>query len=124
MDSTRLHNNLIDAGERLVEAIHTEQQIHARCGTACDEKSWGRSFRIARRGVKFAAEQYAGALRSFRLATVAVFAVEADLPAIPRPASSHRRRRVCASCGLGSRAIRKELADEAFPLSSRRSKLQ
>jgi hypothetical protein len=127
MDTIYLHKELLDANERFFKALSTE--LHARQSAAVEGKGWPHRLRVARRELKSAAQHYAMALRTYRVALISQFApVRPASPIAVRPASSHRRHASASAFSANRRhagdTVRKEIPAEPFAVSSKRSKLQ
>ena len=125
-----MYVELQDSGDRLLGALANERVANVYHPGGSSRPKWERCLRTARREVKQAAEYYAVALRSYRVAIVA----EADPSQPAQPRTQGRivkyRDRACSASGtLGKgrthrRRAGKDVAVEAFPVSTRLTKFQ
>jgi hypothetical protein len=131
MESSQLYTKLLQTGERLFQALACERDASIfNCQDLGHAKRQHRLLMV-RRQVKCAAEDYALALKTYRVAMLSEFlpfeiapqrgAVRAEkrrdtLPAATSPFRTGRSH--------ATRSTRKDTAAEGFPLSTRRVKLQ
>jgi hypothetical protein len=129
MNSSQLYLELLDSGERLVEALADEREANVFCAGISSYEDWQLDLGIARDEVERAAECYAVALKDFRMAMLSE--LDPSEPAMSLHHGRHSRHRdragaTPAPCRQGgSRAegkARKEIA-EGFPVSTRLSRV-
>jgi hypothetical protein len=129
MDSAHLHLQLLTCGERLFQALARQKEIclasRGKPGPARCQKRLG----LEGHEVELAAERYAAALKSYRLATLAEFTPPARSPLQPvLPARCcvpvQAKRRGTANTSAGVCRERRSYPEEGFAVSTRLSKLQ
>jgi hypothetical protein len=125
MDSAELYLELLDSGERLMEALADEREANVFSAGTLSYAHWLNHLEVARHQVECAAECYAVALRTFRMATISEFA-PSELAKSPRRGrhARHREMAVTPSAvrgnrGCQSKGARKDMAGESFPVSTR-----
>jgi hypothetical protein len=127
MDSAQLYLDLLDSGERVLEALAEEREANVFRAGVLGYLDWEERLWKARRGVESAAERYAVALRVFRAAVMSELAPsEPARSPQPAPGAKHRERAAASPAASRNkgRTARKEIAAEGFPASSRVSKVQ
>lgn len=129
MDSARLYLELVDAGERLNVALADARSANVIDLEDLDYTTWQNRVGTAHLKVELAAECYAVALRTYRLAMLAELAPSDPTTARRSGAIVRRRRRarsmaaVCTNSRVpGNRKGRKDVSAERFPESSTLSK--
>ncbi len=73
MDSAQTYSELLECGERLLNALAYEREANVFNPESLSYPRWQGRLRMARRKVELAAEYYAIALRTYRVATMLEF---------------------------------------------------
>jgi len=132
MDSAQLYAELLDSGERLIAALADERKANVFSAATSTYASSRHRLGTARHEVERAAERYAIALRTYRVAMLS----ELDpfhVAKSPRRGTGTRHRErasaVSAACGSGGRQAKgnprkKDVAAEGLPNSPMFSKIQ
>jgi hypothetical protein len=124
MDSADLYLEVLESGDRLVAAIAQERKIRASSPGHASHARCRARLSTARHEVELAAESYAMALQSYRLAALSEWA--------PRETASQQQTAFAAKCGIPARAKRsrktaacrnRRHASEAFPVPAGLSKI-
>ena len=104
MDSAQLYSELLECGDRLLTALANEREANVFNPESLSYPKWQIRLRVARRKVELAAEYYAIALRTYRVATLSEF-VPSELIQPCRVAGSvkprERARTFIAACRHG-----------------------
>lgn len=131
MDSAKLYLELLDCGERLAIALTDARSADAIDTEELNYSTWQKRMRTAHHALQRAAECYAVALRTYRVAMLAELAPSDPVESRRSRAAAGRLRRarsmaaVCANgCGHANRSGRKDVGAEGFPASTTRSKIQ
>jgi hypothetical protein len=131
MDAAQLYLKLQESGERLIVALADEREANVFSAGNSSYANWRHHLGTARHEVERAAECYAIALRTFRVAMLSELAPsELATPPGRGRGAKHRERAVAVSAARGKGGgqangnARKDAAAEGFPVSSRLSKIQ
>jgi hypothetical protein len=108
MNSAQLYSQLRKCGERLDSALTTEREANVSIPEGLSYRKWQDSLRRARRDVEEAAEYYAAALRTYRMAMLSELAPSE--PSHCKPGRSVNRREIMrtgtAACRNGRHRAR------------------
>ena len=131
MDSSQLFLELLESGERLNVALADARKADVVCAGGFSYTRWQSRLRMAHREVERAAESYAVALKTYRVAILAELAPSEPAKSrrsgktAKRPRRAHAMSAACVNVREpADRNARKDVGAERFPVSTVLSLIQ